>query len=342
MESKRARSGCLAAVITVAVVLALGIAALVAVVVVGVSMQGGMSGAGRPWARAQKGVDEFPGCQRVWSYGAGDIQVVRIQLSGVIMRSEGEGLFGTPVDPVAAVLEAIQDAKQDPAISGIILEIDSPGGEITASDIIYRALLDFKEAQPGRVVVALFGDVAASGAYYVAMAADHVIAHPTTLTGSIGVLISALNMKALGDKIGIQDVTIKSGENKDMLNPLREISDEERAILQNVVDELYGRFVELIVQARELPAERVRAMADGRVFTAGQAMELGLIDEIGYWEDAVARTAALLDADEVKVFRYEPRRLSLIAMLRGQSASARVIGELMRWPRVRIMYLWQP
>lgn len=336
MEQKKRGNGCLIAAVAVGIALVIGFAAVVAAVTVGISR-------GKALFPEMAGSDEYPALNRVWSYGKGDVQVVRIAVSGVIASGAEEGFFGPGQDPVQTVLTCIQDATVDESVVGIILEINSPGGEITASDVIYKALLDFKEAQPGRVVVALLGDVAASGGYYVALAADYIMAHPTTLTGSIGVLISSINVKGLGDKLGVKDMTIKSGENKDLLNPLREPTAEEKAILQNVIDELYARFVGLVMKSRDLTEETVHTLADGRVFSAGQALEVDLIDEIGYWDDAVAKMAELLDVEDVKVMRYE-QRLSLAALLMASADRMPVaqLRDLIAFPRTRIMYLWQP
>ncbi|MBN1558078.1 MAG: S49 family peptidase, partial [Lentisphaerae bacterium] len=153
-------------------------------------------------------------------------------------------------------------------------------------------------------------------AYYVALAADHIVAHPTTLTGSIGVLVQSINARELGEKIGVRDVTIKSGPDKDILNPLGELTPAQRTMLQNIVDTLHARFVTLVAERRGLNPARVQSLADGRIMTAERAASFGLIDEIGYWEDAVRRTAELLEADEIKVYRYE-EEFSLSAFLRA-------------------------
>jgi protease-4 len=227
-------------------------------------------------------------------------------------------------------------------VKAIILEIDSPGGEVTASDVIYKALLDFKKAQKGRKVVALFGDIAASGAFYIAMAADYIIVQPTTITGSIGVLISTVNVKGLVDMLGIKDVTIKSGVNKDMLNPLNDISPAQMALVQTVVDEMYARFVMLVSEGRHIPEADVRIIADGRIMTAKQALEAKLVDGEGYWDDAVEKTAELLSVDSVKIFKYE-HHVSLLDLLTAESRSKAFTFQGLLQPNPpRMMYLWNP
>ena len=200
------------------------------------------------------GEDELPDLSEVWSSGGGTTRVVRIPLTGMISFENGAPLLGGS-GATEMTLRSIHRATLDDSIKGIILDVDSGGGGITASDIIYDALLNFREALPGRVVVAHFGDTAASGAYYVSLAADYIMAQPTTLTGSIGVIMQGINIHSLAERLGIEDTSIKSGDNKDLLNPLKEVSPEQQALLQEVVDQLYGRFVGLVAKHRELPEE---------------------------------------------------------------------------------------
>jgi len=173
------------------------------------------------------------------------------------------------------------------------------------------------------------------------VAADYIFAHPTAITGSIGVLIQTYNLKELGQKIGIKDVTIKSGANKDMLNPLNDLTEEQRGMLQDIVDELHARFVEIVADNRELAEDEVRDIADGRVFTAGAAVDFGLVDELGYWGDAVAKTAELLKVDRVKVYRYE-EAFSLTSLLRSAARWNPASALFPPVSRSRLMYLWQP
>jgi protease-4 len=343
MAQQRSGSGCLIAAIVGGVVVALGVSVLAAVLVAFTLSSSGNADGWKPGLE-EGGVDEFPQLERTWSYGSGDTTVVRIPIFGVITRSASSGMFGELSDPVGDVLACIQDATQDEEVMAIILEVDSPGGEVTASDVIYKALLDFKKAKKGRKVVALFGDVAASGAYYIAMAADYILVQPTTITGSIGVLISTMNFKELGDRFGVKDVTIKSGANKDLLNPLGEVTSAHLAIMQGVVDEIYGRFVSLVAEGRKLPLPEVRALADGRILTAKQAVDAKLVDGVGYWDDAVKKTAELVGVKTVKVFRYEQKE-SLWDLLRATSRSRLSVDGLkglLEPKSPKLMYLWKP
>jgi len=295
----------------------------------------------KPSHRSGEGADEYPTLRETWSYGHGDTKVVRIAVKGILMETETGGLFSSR-GPVESALRQIRAATVDESIRAIILEIDSPGGGVTASDLIYKALLDFKEQSSGRKVIALFGDLAASGGYYVATAADYIIAHPTTITGSLSVLISQLNVKQLGDQYGVRMETIKSGRNKDMLSPFSNLSDEQRVILQDLVDEMHGRFVEVIAKARPaLSTNEVIRIADGRIFTSKKALELKLIDQIGYWDDVVAKTSDLLGENEVKVMKYD-EEFSLSSILSGMDSIPLSAGSLLgRMGRARVMSIWQ-
>ena len=289
------------------------------------------------------GVDEFPSFKEVWSWGDDDkesAKIVRIPLNGVIMLDEGR--WGLKSGSAQTALQSIRRATLDEDVKGLILEIDSPGGGVTASDILWDALQSFKEADTNRAVVVVMGDTCASGGYYVSAAADRIVAHPTTLTGSIGVLIESLNVKELADRLGIKDVSIASGENKQMLNPLHDLTEEQRKLLQDTVDALNARFVTLVAEGRNLSKEKVAAIADGRVFLAPVAVELGLVDEIGYFEEAVAVMAELIGNDSLHVIRYE-RKASFMDMLESEglfdmSTGVRLLEEA---SRTRLQYKWR-
>jgi len=333
-ESKRFRPGC----VWVLVVLQF-VGLLVLLFVVGVLAVTCVS-LYRPAELAGMGADEYPDLKEVWSCGSGHTKVVGIPLEGMIVLGEDTGFFPSLVGTADMALKSVRRATHDREVQAVIISIDSGGGGITASDIIYKALMDFKAAGEGRKVVAICGDTAASGAYYVALAADRIVGHPTTVTGSIGVLIQTINMRELGEKIGVRNVTIKSGKNKDMLNPLAEFTEEQRGMLQVLVDELHDRFVIRVAEDRNLPEPVVRDLADGRVFMASKAMELGLVDRIGYWEDAVAIAAELLHVDRVKVYRYE-QKFSFSSFLKAFRTWDPVSALLSRMSRTRLLYLWQ-
>jgi protease IV len=334
METKRKQNGCLWGV------LALLFAGLLAVVLVVGGIAFVVHSGGHALRSAELGEDESPSLNEIWSCGSGDTKVVTVPLKGVILLDGEDGFFGSEAGSAGHALRSIRRATNDEDVQAIILEVDSGGGGITASDVLYRALEEFREGRKGRKVIAIFDDVAASGGYYVAAAADHIIAHPTAITGSIGVLMQSFNVRELSQKLGVKDVTIKSGANKDILNPFNELSQEQRDMLQGIVDQLHSRFVKIVADSRGLEEEKVRRFADGRIFTADTAVELGLVDEIGYWSDAVAKTAELLKVDNVKVYRYE-EAFSFSSLLR---AAARWNPASAMFPpasRSRLMYLWQ-
>ena len=295
----------------------------------------------RTGARLAAGEDDAPSLGEVWSSGSGDTKVVRIPLTGLIFLGEDGGWLGESAGAAATALRAIKRATYDPDVEGILLEIDSGGGGITASDIIYQALLDFKKAQKGRVVVALMGDIAASGAYYIALAADRIVAHPTTLTGSIGVIMQTYNLQELARKVGVKDVTIKSGENKDLLNPFQEVKTNQLAMIQGVIDAMHSRFVRLVASSRKLPEEEVRRLADGRVFVADDAVTNKLIDAIGYRADAEETMADLLNAEGLHVVRYE-EQVSFFDLLRHRPGFGMrlKLSDLLGAEETRLMYRW--
>jgi len=218
--------------------------------------------------------------------GAGPDKVAVIRIVGPITR---EGFSGLPFDSggaasrrIAALLER---ARRDPAVKAVIVELNTPGGSVVASDEIARGLQALRRAR--KVAVALMTEVAASGGYYVASGADHIVADPTTITGSIGVIVTLANIQELSRKIGWRTIVFKSGAFKDLGNPNRPVTPQEAAILQGFVDEAYGRFVDVVAQGRRMDRARVRALADGRIYSGAQALRLGLVDSLGGFTEAV-------------------------------------------------------
>ncbi|BDA78071.1 serine protease [Leptospira kobayashii] len=219
--------------------------------------------------------------------GSDKDKILIIPVEGVISdESRESSLFGSGTESmVARIKESLKFAEKDPNIQGVILKINSPGGTVTASDIIYQEIQKFK-AKKGIPVFSAFMDTAASGAYYIAMSTDSIGAHPTTVTGSIGVIMQGINVKEGLDKIGVKDQSITSGSNKAMGSPLIEQSPEQKKILQSIVDGLYDRFFQIVKRGRPNVSEaRLREICDGRIFTAEQAKKEGLVDFIGYFDD---------------------------------------------------------
>jgi protease-4 len=282
--------------------------------------------------------DEMPKLDETWSFGSGDVKVVRIPLDGVIMRSEEGGLFSARSDMVENILTQVRVAEHDPDMRAIILEVNSPGGGVTPSDEIYNALRKFRESRPDRRIVVFIRDLGASGAYYASMAADCIIAEPTAVIGSIGVIMQSMNFQGLSEKVGIKDVTIKSGANKDMLNPFRAVDTNQVALLQTLIDEMQSRFRGIVANARKLDPT-APDLFDGRIFSASNALDKGLIDEIGYWNDALAHTAQLLDTGALRVVRYEPQRTFFEQLIDGKTSIALPNLKL---HSPQFLYLWKP
>lgn len=283
--------------------------------------------------------------------GKGFDKVLLIEISNVITGNEEERPLGLAPreSTVTRVKETLRKAEKDHRVKAIVLRIDSPGGGVTASDIIYSELMRFKEKRKVPVVAALM-DTAASGGYYVALSADEIMAHPTTVTGSIGVIMLNLNVEALFHKIGVSDTTVKSGAHKDIGSPFRKPTESDRRILQGVIDDLYARFLSRVEDSRKnIPRDKVRALADGRIYTADQALKEGLVDRIGYLDDAIedAKKAAGLKKARVVIY-HRPKEYAenIYSLQNGTQArsgmSAPDLETLFGHAAPRFLYLWAP
>jgi protease-4 len=209
---------------------------------------------------------------------------------------------------VDRIREILKKAEKDKNIKGILLRVNSPGGTVTSSDIIYHEIKSFKERFKVKVYVSVI-DVAASGGYYVALAGDSIMVHPTSLVGSIGVLALKLNLESLMDKVGVEWEVVKSSQKKDFMSPFRPLTKEERVLFQETIDRYYDRFVDLVVLNRDgLDVKEVRALADGRVYNARQALNNHLVDSIGYLKDLVELAKKELDQPDLKVVTYSRPR----------------------------------
>ncbi len=278
--------------------------------------------------------------------GSGRDRVVLITLDGAITESSSGGLFsdGFVFDDL---MSQLQQALEDVTVRAVVLRVNSPGGEVVASDEIYRKIKEIREN--GKPVVVSMGAMAASGGYYIAVAGDKIYANPNTLTGSIGVIFSLPNYQKLADLIGYKETVIQSGKMKDMGNPLREMRPEEIDVFQTLVDETYQRFVDLIVEERGLPREEVLTIADGRIYSGQQAKDLGLVDELGTLEDAIEAAKELAGLEEAQVIRYIYPPLGLFDItgsLFGKSNPPSPLSgleELLPFSQEpRLLYLFQP
>lgn len=202
-----------------------------------------------------------------------------------------------------AFLKQLQEVFSRPDIKGVILQVNSPGGGVYESDEIYNRLLELKKHYKKPLVVYMSQE-AASGGYYVSMAADKIYANRNTLTGSIGVIIRTYNYTQLANKVGIEDVTFKSGAQKDILNPMRPLNEEEKVIMQALVNESYGYFVDVVSKGRKMERDQVLQLADGRIYSGAQAHRLGLVDELGDLNQAIQGAARLADTSNPRILLY--------------------------------------
>ncbi len=226
-------------------------------------------------------------------------------------------------------LAELKKFRQDANVRAILIRIDSPGGSVAPSQEIYREIRKTISTKP---VVASLASVAASGGYYIACAASRIVADPGTITGSIGVLVNFPNLKGLFDKIGYKTITLKSGPYKDSGNPGREMTEAERKVIQQTVNQIYRQFVRDVAKGRRLPLEDVEKIADGRILSGETALKLGLIDELGNFEDAVQSAARLGNiVGEPKLVYAEKKRRSVLQWLLGRSAVERLQSRLDTW-----------
>jgi protease IV len=263
--------------------------------------------------------------------GKGREKVLVLDISGVIMSGESKAPLSGGKKPgiIAQVREALDRARRDEHVKAVVLRINSPGGGVTASDILYHELKKFRQ-ETGVKLVAHIMDVGASGAYYAALSADAITAQPTSVTGSIGVIMYRVDATVLMQKVGVQAVEIASADKKGLGSPFRPVSDEERRIFQGVIDSLYGRFTGLAV----------KKMADGRIFTSAEAQAGGLIDGIGYLEDAIElakKKAGLAEAKVVTYLRPGEYRTNIYSM----NLINIDLGDLAD-PGAKFLYLWWP
>ncbi len=237
--------------------------------------------------------------------GEADGKVLVIPVRGIISNASREGFMRTRPSMVQEIVSQLRLAGEDKDVKAVIFKIDSPGGSVTASDILYNEIEVFKKRTGAKVVVAMMG-VTASGGYYISLPADYILAHPTTITGSIGVIFSRPRVTGLMNKVGIDVEVNKSLFYKDIGSPFRAATAEEDKIFQDLTDRLAARFVDLVAKHRRLAPEIIAEISTARVYLANEALELGLVDEIGYLEKAInkAKNLARLPEDaKVVVYR---------------------------------------
>jgi len=282
--------------------------------------------------------------EEIYVDGKGDKKIVLIPVKGLIMGSGGDSWGRT--DMVKEVGNKLKKAKADEEVVAVILQVDSPGGGVTASDILANRIKDFKNS--GKIIAVSMEDLATSGAYYISAPSDYIVAHPTTITGSIGVLMQGFNLEVLLEKIGVQDIVFKSGNMKDIFSLTRDVTEEEKEVIQNIVDFMFRRFISVVAEGRNLPAENIEAVADARIFTSEEALRLGLIDDIGYIEDAIDKVKELANAQEAKIIRYKKEStLSEIFLMKMEDINpiSKITNNnlpgLSGYGGFRFLYLWK-
>jgi protease-4 len=315
----------------------------------------GISGCGRPSITFALG----PGDERlqeavVIEEGA-DVKVAQIDVRGLIADDRRAGWFGSGTNPVDDLVARLEKASKDGQVRAVLLRINSPGGTVAASESMYREVRRFRE-KSGKPVVVSMGEVAASGGYYLAMAGDEVIAQPSTITGSIGVIIPTVNFSDGLSRIGIHARSVKSGANKDLANPLEPMREEQYAVLQHMVDEFYAEFRSLVIERRNRPEVTAKAngLMDGRVFTGREAAEVGLVDRTGDLRDAFERAKTLAGLKSAKLVKYHsegetPKTAYAAAPAPGVGAGVEVnvlnvegLESLLGFAGGRAYYLWMP
>ena len=258
----------------------------------------------------------------------GGDRVALIKVEGVLIASE-------------RIVDEINDYAEDSSVKAVVLRIDSPGGGVVASQEIYNALMNAK--REGKKIVASMGSVAASGGYYIAAAADKIVANPGTLTGSIGVKMEYPNLEKLLEKIGVKEIVVKSGEYKDVGSPFRNISERERKLLQGVIDDVQSQFVEAVATGRSLSIAEVRAIADGRIFTGRQALELKLVDQMGDLAVSIQLAGDLAGIKGKPRVTGREKKLQFFDYFKEETASwvAGVIKESFGKSQVQLQYLYR-
>ncbi|MHC4592126.1 MAG: signal peptide peptidase SppA [Planctomycetota bacterium] len=328
--------GCLIAVFAGLAILVLAVVALVLVGLVGAA--GGTVYA----AGVHRGVQVV---EATVSGAPGDRKLAMIPVQGVFLPGGGPLTARHPARVLRAMLK---QAREDELVDGIILVVDSPGGGITTCDVMHKAIVDYRK-ETGDQVLVLMEDVAASGGYYVSCAADHIMAHPTTTTGSIGVMMPLFDASGLLKKLGVTDRTVKSGEFKNIGSPFAARTPEqwerEKQVLDGLVSQMYDRFVKIVADGRALDLDVVRELADGRIYTGEEAKDKKLVDYIGYEEDAIKKAKQLANLTDAHVVEYSRARSfgeMLLARSQRPELSAWLEDSLPLGARPRLMYLWCP
>jgi protease IV len=281
--------------------------------------------------------------------GTGAEKILLISLSGLIADGKDDGILDHDDNLVSRVREELTRAAKDEHVKAMLLRINSPGGTVTASDILYHEVMMLKHIRK-IPVVAVIMDVGASGGYYVAAAADRIVAHPTSVTGSVGVIMLRVSVEGLLQKVGLEALAIKSGEKKDIGSPFRPMADDERTIFQSMINGYFARFLEVVQKGRSFTPAQLKPFADGRILTGPQAAELGLVDQVGYLDDGIALAKQLArlpeDARVVTYARPGSYKQNIYSLADGVSSFEALtrfdVTGLARGSSPQFYYLWMP
>lgn len=282
------------------------------------------------------------------SYWARD-KIAVIEVDGVIMTGSRQRLLGKGERPVSLFVEKLDKARKDPHVKAVLLRIDSPGGSVVASELMYDEIKHFRET--GKPIVAMILDVGASGAYYISCACDQILAEPSSVTGSIGVIMQMFDFSGTMAKIGVESNAITSGPYKAAGSPFHAMRADEREIFQSIVNDMYDRFINVVVKGRpKLDEQTVRKLADGRVYSAQQALKVGLIDGITTLRRSIQAVKERAGLDQVRVvaydrpYGYKPNVYAEAPRTQGGDVNLLSIdvADLMSRAAPRFMYLWQP
>jgi protease-4 len=238
--------------------------------------------------------------------GVGSDRLALVKIEGVLLGSE-------------QVVEELEGYTEDSSVKGIVIRIDSPGGGVVPSQEIYNAVKNAR--REGKKVIVSMGSVAASGGYYIAAAADKIVANPGTLTGSIGVKMEFPNVEKLLEKIGVKGMVIKAGEFKDVGSPYRDMTPEEQKLLQNVIDDVHSQFIQAVAEGRGLPEADVRSIADGRIFTGQQALSLKLVDQMGDLADSIKLAGTMVGIKGKPTIVEKKKKIPFFEYLKEESAA---------------------
>ncbi|QQK81139.1 signal peptide peptidase SppA [Salicibibacter cibi] len=330
------------------------VALVVAVAVVGVSLMFNLFATivSTDFDQAIEGAGlEEPFMEEVMEQGT-DGRIVVIELDGVIQDMGEESPLMSAGYNHQQILDMFDNAMEDPTVDGIVLDVDSPGGGLIESEEVHDKVVEAQE-EYDKAVYSSMGGMAASGGYYVSAPADYIAAHPSTLTGSIGVVLSGgiggLNFSELLEDLGVEDNTITTGPYKDILSGTREMEDDEEEILQEMADEMLDEFVDVIVEGREMPEDTVRDLADGRIYTGNQALDNGLIDGLGGLDDTIVTMEENLGLSNPEVVRYQSQMGGFSSLFGGamqqltddSNELSELITALQQENSPRLMYLYE-